>query len=341
MNQKAYNSGLIHLSKFTILCTLILIFVGALVKSHEVGLSVPDWPTTYGENMFAFPLSQMVGGIFYEHGHRLIATFVGFLTLCQTLWISISYVERWLKVIGFISLCVVITQGMFGGLTVIFYLPPIVSIIHGTLAQTFLVILIIIAYGLSKERIERDKKIKIHPKVQARALILGLLIYIQLILGALVRHTSSGLAIPDFPTMGGAFFPIFNDSMLNYINDYLFDIDQDLVSLFQVAIHFFHRIGALIISTSFLIFFFKYHNILKHNKKIYFSLWSIFFSILFQITLGAATVLSEKHEIITSLHVLNGAFLLGLTVLLILRVNPLNFNEWPLFDKFGILVSDN
>ncbi len=336
MNQKSYNSGLTHLSKFTILSTLILIFVGALVKSHEVGLSVPDWPTTYGENMFVFPLSQMVGGIFYEHGHRLIATFVGFLTLCQTLWLSISNGEKWLKVMGFISLCVVITQGMFGGLTVIFFLPPLVSIIHATLAQTFLVILIIIAYGLSKERLKRDKKIDFNTKIQIRAFIIGLLIYIQLILGALVRHTSSGLAIPDFPTMGGTFLPIFNDSMLKYINNYLFDIDKDMVSIFQVVIHFFHRMGALIISISFLIFFFKYHNSLKHNKNIGFSLWSILFTIFFQIILGAATVLSEKHEIITSLHVLNGAFLLGLTVLLILQLSPVDFNKWPILDRFEI-----
>lgn len=337
MNQKAYNSGLIHLSKFTILSTLILIFVGALVKSHEVGLSVPDWPTTYGENMFVFPLSNMVGGIFYEHGHRLIATFVGFLTLCQAIWLSISNVERWLKVIGFISLCVVITQGMFGGLTVIFFLPPMVSIIHGTLAQSFLVILIIIAYGLSRERSERDEKIKFGSQIQTRAFALGILIYIQLILGALVRHTSSGLAIPDFPTMGGGFFPFFNDAMLNHINNYLFHIDEDLVSLFQVLIHFFHRIGALIISISFSIFFFKYYGKLKQQKNIRFSVWYILFAILFQIVLGAATVISEKHEIITSLHVLNGAFLLGLTVLLILRISPANFNQWPIKNRFGIL----
>ena len=337
MNQKAYNSRLINLSKFTIFSTLILIFVGALVKSHEVGLSVPDWPTTYGENMFVFPLSNMVGGIFYEHGHRLIATFVGFLTLCQAIWLSISNVERWLKVIGFTSLCVVITQGMFGGLTVIFFLPPMVSIIHGTLAQTFLVILIVIAYGLSRERSERDEKIKFSSQIQTRAFVLGILIYIQLILGALVRHTSSGLAIPDFPTMGGGFFPVFNDTMLNNINNYLFHIDKDLVSLFQVAIHFFHRVGALIISISFSIFFFKYYNKFKQQKNIRFSMWYILFAILFQIILGAATVISEKHEIITSLHVLNGAFLLGLTVLLILRISPANFNQWPILNRFGIL----
>ena len=73
------NNLLRAFSKLTVLSTLFLIFAGALVKSHEVGLSVPDWPTTYGKQMFAFPISEMVGGIFYEHGHRMMATFVGFI----------------------------------------------------------------------------------------------------------------------------------------------------------------------------------------------------------------------------------------------------------------------
>ena len=334
MNQKIYYPWLSHFSKFTVFSTLLLIFIGALVKSHEVGLSVPDWPTTYGENMFAFPLSDMVGGIFYEHGHRLMATFVGFLTLCQTIWLSITKVDRWLKTIGFISLCAVIIQGLFGGLTVIFYLPTIVSIIHGTLAQTFFAILIIISYSLSKERFYRNDKVKISSQIYNRALIIGLIIYLQLILGALVRHTSSGLAIPDFPTMGGTLLPFFNDSMLNFVNNHLFEMDRDMVSIHQVVIHFFHRLGALILSLIFLVFFFKYRNQFKYNKTINFSLWSILITILFQIFLGAATVLSERNEIITSLHVLNGALLLGLTVLLVLRLSPLKYSNWRALQVF-------
>ena len=78
------------LSKLIVFLTLLLIFVGALIKSHEVGLSVPDWPTSYGKKMFSFPFSEMIGGIFYEHGHRLFATVVGFLTLLQFIIISFS-----------------------------------------------------------------------------------------------------------------------------------------------------------------------------------------------------------------------------------------------------------
>jgi len=83
-------------SKLTVFSTLFLIFAGALVKSHEVGLSVPDWPTTYGKQMFAFPLSDMVGGIFYEHGHRIIATIVGFFTMIQAIWLGFTHHPDWL-----------------------------------------------------------------------------------------------------------------------------------------------------------------------------------------------------------------------------------------------------
>ena len=137
------------LSKLTVLSTLFLIFAGALVKSHEVGLSVPDWPTTYGKQMFAFPLSDMVGGIFYEHGHRIVATIVGFFMMVQAIWLGFSYEPKWLKKLGYFALATVILQGLFGGLTVLFFLPPPVSIIHGILAQTFFIMTIVLAYGLS------------------------------------------------------------------------------------------------------------------------------------------------------------------------------------------------
>ena len=176
------------LSKLTVLSTLFLIFAGALVKSHEVGLSVPDWPTTYGKQMFAFPVSDMVGGIFYEHGHRIVATIVGFFMMVQAIWLGFSYEEKWLKKLGYFALGTVIIQGMFGGITVLFFLPPPVSIIHGILAQTFFIMTIVLAYGLSVERKNRIEK-EWPKSFQKGAIIIGGAIYIQLILGALMRHT--------------------------------------------------------------------------------------------------------------------------------------------------------
>ena len=119
------------LSKILVFSILVLIFAGALVKSHEVGLSDPDWPTTYGYQMFQFPFSDMVGGIFYEHGHRMIATIVGFMTLMLTIIVYMSNNELWLKKLTFYALGLVIVQGLFGGLTVLLFLPAyILSLIH-------------------------------------------------------------------------------------------------------------------------------------------------------------------------------------------------------------------
>ena len=321
------NTWLRRLSKLTVISTLFLIFVGALVKSHEVGLSVPDWPTTYGKQMFSFPLSDMVGGIFYEHGHRMLATIIGFFTLLQAIWISFSDLPFWLKRLGFIALVTVILQGMFGGITVLFYLPPAVSMIHGVLAQTFFIITIIIAYSLSNERYKRED-IGYNKNIRKGSLLLISFVYIQLILGALMRHTASGLAIPDFPTMGGLWFPTFSESMINNINVELFDMDWELVSKTQVVIHFIHRLGALIVSAFIGYFFFKNKLVIKKNKTLNRTKWSIILILVIQVSLGVLTILSEKEPFIASFHVVNGAALLGISILLVLRVHPLEFSKW-------------
>src|SRR3954465_15245542 len=105
-------------------CTVLLIAAGGMVTSTDSGLSVPDWPTTYGWNMFTFPLSKWVGGIRYEHSHRLIASTVGFLTIILAGWLWIAEPRRWMKWLGVAALGAVVLQGVLGGLTVLFFLPP-------------------------------------------------------------------------------------------------------------------------------------------------------------------------------------------------------------------------
>ena len=117
--------------------TVLLIAAGGMVTSTDSGLSVPDWPNTYGQFMFSFPLDKMVGGIFYEHGHRMIASTVGFLTIILALWIWRVDPRRWMRRLGFIALGAVILQGILGGITVLFFLPAPVSIGHAGLAQIF------------------------------------------------------------------------------------------------------------------------------------------------------------------------------------------------------------
>ena len=316
-------------SKLIVFSTLFLIFAGALVKSHEVGLSVPDWPTTYGKQMFAFPLSDMVGGIFYEHGHRIIATIVGFFTMIQAIWLGFSHHPNWLKKLGFFALAMVIIQGLFGGITVLFFLPPLVSIIHGILAQTFFIMTIIIAYSMSQERENRVDNGMVQA-IRKGALLMGGLVYIQLILGALMRHTGSGLAIPDFPTMGGMWIPTFSSEMMTNINYILFDLDLDSVSKGQVIIHFIHRLGAVIITGTIGYFYAKYGETIKASQRSKAVFISIIAIVIIQFSLGVLTVLSARSPYIASFHVVTGAALLGLCTLFLLKVNSLKWSQWKL-----------
>ena len=312
-----------RLSKLLVISTLLLIFAGALVKSHEVGLSVPDWPTSYGYQMFSFPLTDMIGGIFYEHGHRLIATVVGLMTLILAFTIYYTDHRLWLKKTAFFALGLVIIQGLFGGLTVLLFLPTPVSVIHAILAQTFLMVTILISYGLSKERANRmlnestDYKVLRFPTYLVTSLV-----YIQLIIGALMRHTQSGLAIPDFPLSGGYIIPTFNQEMLNTIQSMQFESGLPFVTLSQIIIHYFHRIGALAVSISIGWLTWNIIQSRISNERIYRLAGFLITLLIIQITLGAFTIWSVKEPFITSIHVVNGAVILGVSTLLILRVSP-------------------
>lgn len=322
-------NGLRTYSKFICFLTLSLICLGALVKSTESGLSVPDWPTTYGHFMFAFPLDQMVGGIKYEHTHRMLASLVGLLTLFLCLWLYKSKFSLTIKRLGLVAFLTVVAQGVLGGLTVKYFLPVWLSMMHGILAQTFLLILILIAYLLSVEYQHR-KNLNDTADVKWIRLVLIFtgMVYIQLILGNWMRHTQSGLAIPDFPTMGGALIPTMNDDMLNWINRWRFQNNLEPVRFGQVHIHLLHRLWALLILLKLVyINFIAYKNYL--NKPLIMkTLFLLNLAVAIQIMLGISTVLFMKEIIVTTLHVTTGAIVLGLSFLLLLRSSSL---EWGKF----------
>ena len=312
-----------RLSKLLVLSTLFLIFAGALVKSHEVGLSVPDWPTSYGYQMFAFPLSDMIGGIFYEHGHRMIAAIVGFLTLILAFLIYHTNDQLWLKKTGFLALGLVIVQGLFGGLTVLFLQPTPISVIHALFAQTFFMVTILIAYGLSDERAHRIPYDKVgHAGLKIPAYWVMGLVYIQLIIGALMRHTQSGLAIPDFPLAGGYLLPPFNQTMLNTVHAMQFDLDVPFASMSQVVVHFLHRLGGVSVAIAVGWLSWKIYQLKDSDNRIYRQTVLLDMLLFLQITLGAFTIWSLKEPLITSIHVANGATILGLSMLMVLRILP-------------------
>ncbi|MFL3045292.1 MAG: COX15/CtaA family protein [Candidatus Neomarinimicrobiota bacterium] len=316
-----------RLSKLLVISTLLLIFAGALVKSHEVGLSVPDWPTSYGYQMFSFPLNDMIGGIFYEHGHRMIATVIGLMTLILAFAIYHTDDRLWLKKTAFFALGLVIIQGLFGGLTVLLFLPTPVSVIHAILAQIFLIVTVLIAYGLSKERANRNPNDSIdHKGLRFPAYLVAGFVFIQLIIGALMRHTQSGLAIPDFPLSGGYIIPAFNQEMLNSIQSMQFESGLPFVTLSQIIIHYLHRMGALAVAISIGWLTLKIIQSKISNERLYRSIGFLITLLIIQIILGAFTIWSIKEPFITSIHVVNGAVILGVSTLLILRVSPVKLS---------------
>jgi cytochrome c oxidase assembly protein subunit 15 len=175
--------------------TFLLIVAGANVTSHRAGLSVPDWPTTYGNFMFSFPISKWVGNIRYEHVHRLIASVVGMLTVVLAFWLVRKEPRRWVRRLGIAALGVVIAQGVLGGLTVKLMLPPPISIAHASLAEAFLCITMALALVTSERWMQASAPVEtVNAKVIRRfALGSTIAIYLQIILGATIRHSESGV----------------------------------------------------------------------------------------------------------------------------------------------------
>jgi cytochrome c oxidase assembly protein subunit 15 len=169
--------------------TLLLIVAGALVTSNDAGLSVPDWPTTFG-SLYRIP--RMVGGVKFEHGHRMVAELIGFLTIMLAVWTWRAVRRSWMRKLGVIALGMVIAQGVLGGITVLFYLPPVVSTAHATLAQSFFCLVVIMMMATGREWMEEPPVVVVErrrPRLRALATLAAASVYLQLILGAAFRHS--------------------------------------------------------------------------------------------------------------------------------------------------------
>jgi protoheme IX farnesyltransferase len=309
-------------SKLVCFSTIALIFIGGMVTSTNSGLSVPDWPTTYGQNMFTYPVSQWQGGIFYEHGHRLVASAVGFLTLVMAIWLPVVDKRDWVRFLAFAALSAVILQGLLGGLTVLMKLPPAVSVFHGVLAQTFFILTVFLAYSQSRERQQRtasESPAAFGTVARAATWVVGV-IYAQLILGAVMRHTHAGLAIPDFPTTGGAWLPVYTADLVDRANAMRSEMGYLAADRLQVIAHLAHRIGALAVVAAVVVL-----NIVARGpayRRLRASIITLDLLLVAQVGLAAFTIWTQRSPVITSLHVAVGASLLGWSTLLALRAAP-------------------
>jgi len=283
---------------FTATCTGLLVFAGGLVTSTDSGLSVPDWPLSYGMLM-----PPMVGNVRFEHGHRMVATFVGMLTIILALWVQKREERPVVRRLGWFALLAVVAQGLLGGLTVLLLLPTQVSVAHACLGQTFFCLVVSVALLTSPGwRQSASQSVAAVPGWNLRALVLvtTVVVFVQLFLGAWMRHSGAGLAIPDFPLAYGKLIPPFG--------------------IVGVPIHFAHRVvgtsvGVLAVLVGVTVW-------RQHRSVTQFARPAalLVFLVMVQIVLGGFTIWTGKGVLPTTFHVLNGAIILATSLILTLRV---------------------
>jgi len=281
-----------------VLCvaTVVLLAAGAMVTSTGSSLAVPDWPLAYGQ---LFP--PMVGGILYEHGHRLIAGTVGLLTIAVMVWLWVYDPRRWVRWLGIAALLAVIFQGVLGGVTVLLLLPKAVSISHALMAQGFFLLTVTMVQAtapgweslLARRGQGAAGRLPLFATLTLAALIS------ELFLGAVVRHFGAGLAIPDFPLAFGGLVPP--------------------LTAYPIVIHFLHRVGALVVLGMVGV---TLGVVMRHHGREAFltgpaKVMGVL--VVVQILLGGGVIWSHKSVEMTTLHLVNGALLIATTGVLALR----------------------
>jgi len=287
------------LHRFAVLAacaTFALIFIGGLVTSTGSALAVPDWPLAFGKLIPAWQ-----GGIRFEFGHRVAAATVTILTLVLALWTWRVDRRRWVRNCAFFAFGLIIVQAVLGGITVLFELPLPIAVDHAATAQAFFCLMVSIALFTSP-RWERAPHLMEPPASVPLAILAGAttaVIYLQILVGALMRHLGAGLAIPDFPTSFGRWIPPTFD-------------------LF-IGVNFAHRCGALLVT---LMVTWTVARVLTSSREIGAlrrPALALFLLLVAQVCLGALTVWSGRAVLPTTTHVLVGAAVLATSLTLTLR----------------------
>ena len=341
MSRQRSTTWLNRFAWFTATATLLLVCSGGMVTSKGVGLAVPDWPTTFGYNMFLFPVSKWVGGIFFEHTHRLIASIVGFLTIILAVWIWVGQdrqrswrepsdvdeqaregaragrrVNQSIRNLGLIAVAGVVLQGILGGLRVTM-LKDEIGIFHACLAQAFLGLIVVIAlmttnFWRSLSNVTID--LKTFAPLKTLALATTIAIYVQLALGATMRHQHRDLAILDFPTANGRWIPDTSPNTLAQLNSWRAARGYSDVTGFQIWLQTTHRFLALVIALAVFVFCLRVWRDARGIAALR-RLSICWVALLFlQLTLGAWTIWSNKAADIATAHVAVGATMLSFGV---------------------------
>ena len=289
--------------------TFVLIFVGGLVTSTGSALAVPDWPLAFGRL-----IPPLTGGIRFEWGHRLVAGVVSILTLVLALWTWRREPRRWVWITAFAALGLIVLQAVLGGLTVLMLLPLPLAVAHAATAQAFFCLMISIvlftrpSFGSATEEAEVRLPRK-RPPLAALATAATAAAYVQILVGAVMRHLGAGLAIPDFPTSYGRLVPPF----------YSFGVD----------INFAHRCGALIVALLVIWTFARVMRFYSAERPLRNNAILMLVLLVLQIILGALTIWSGRAVLPTTAHVAIGAAVLGACLALTIRAYELRIRTNP------------
>ncbi len=386
----AHRRSALHVAALVTLgFTFPLIFLGGLVTSHGAGMSVPDWPNSYGYNMFLFPVSQWTGGIFFEHTHRLLGTVVGFCATVLTLtawgpartgrgrraiaWVSGGLLlangvgtaamvlfpdafhlppgarsagtivpqgavtavgialtagaawfcrtrepRRWVRWLATACLFAVCVQGLLGGLRVDLRNLPL-AMVHGCFAQATFCLMVVTA-AVTGPAWRRPAGASVGRPLLAAAVATVAVVFGQLIVAAVMRHSGAGLAIPDLPLAYGHLLPPHTAAGLAAANhERVWQLHLDPVTMGQVWLHFAHRVGAVVVSTAAVVLLAVVARSARGTRWLTAPALALGVLLVTQVVLGLLTVYYRKPADVASAHVACGALVLATSVLIAVR----------------------
>lgn len=285
-------------AKLTCLSTYLLIVVGSLVTTTGSGLAVPDWPLSFGQ---FFP--EMKGGVLFEHGHRMVAGTVGIMMTALAIWIWLADDRRWLKMFALAAWLAVVAQAILGGITVLNQLPVAVSVSHAGLAMLFFAMTAFIALATDSSWNGLREKVSQPPPSAALTkftIAAAVVVYMQIMFGAIMRHMGAGMAIPDWPLSYGQIIP-------------------PRLEVATIAFNFAHRTWAWVTAAALVVLFLAVRRHATRTHGLH-TLAHLLAGLVFvQILLGAWTVWSIKDYVVTTLHVATGAAIWVTSVAVMIR----------------------
>jgi cytochrome c oxidase assembly protein subunit 15 len=293
----SYQPKLHRYALITTCCTFILLLAGALVTSTGSSLAVPDWPLSFGK---FFP--EMTGGVLFEHGHRMVAGTVAILMFGLALYAQKVESRSWVKKLAWCAMGAVIFQAVLGGVTVLLHLPTEVSVAHAGLAQIFFSLIITLTLVTSRTWLEAapNETDSTKPSIPSLAAFTTILIYLQIVVGAVTRHSGAGLAIPDFPLSFGQFFPPDGSPL--------------------ILLQFSHtRVGAFLVLILVNLLSFRVCQSYIGEKALFWPAAVAALLVWVQCFLGILIIATNKAIVPTSVHVITGAALLASMLILTLN----------------------